>query len=304
MANEIYYSGAGDYTLAATLYRSIQLLLADRQSLWGHPSLVYLGDLARSGSAAIQAPQMGLDGYDEMASVAENASTSNTALTDASDTVTIARQALQYQQSDLAALVNSVGLDPVRLAASMVGSAQMRFMSMVTALSANFSQSVGTSGVDMSVDDFVDANITLALQSNSAERIAVLHPRQVGDLQQSLRGETGPLAFAPATAEMIMAKGPGFIGQLLGVDIFQSAKVATANAAADRDGFIFCRGAILWADASVPLNIPGLSEVQYGKIRVGLERDEAGALTKVVGNYFVGVAEGQDLMACRIVTDA
>lgn len=304
MANEIYYSGAGDYTLAATLYRTIQLLLADRASLWNHPSLVYLGDLTRSGSAAIQAPQMGLDGYDEMAAVAENASTSNTALTDASDTVTIARQGLQYQMSDLAVLINSVGLDPVRLAQSMVGSAQMRFTSMVTALSANFSQSVGTTGVDMSVDDFMDANITLSLQSNAAERLMVLHSRQLGDLQQSLRGETGPLAFVPASAEMLAAKPPGYVGSLMGVDIFQSSKVATANAAADRDGFIFCRGAILWADASVPLNIPGLSEVSYGKIRVGFERDEAGALTKVVGNYFVGVAEGQDLMACRIVTDA
>lgn len=304
MANEIYYSGAGDYTLSATLYRTIELLLADRASLWNHPALVYLGDLAQSGSAAIQAPQLGLDGYDEMASVAENASTSNTALSDASDTVTIARQALQYQQSDLAALVNSVGLDPIRLAQSMVGSAQMRFTTMVTGLSANFSQSVGTSGVDMSVDDFLDASITLDLQSNAAERIAVLHPRQLGDLKQSLRGETGPLAFIPATAEMIAAKGPGYQGMLLGVDIFASSKVATANAAADRDGFMFCRGAILWADASQRLNIPGMQEVTYGKIRVGFERDEAGALTKIVGNYFVGVAEGQDLMACRIVTDA
>jgi len=304
MANEIYYSGAGDYTLSATLYRTIQLLLADRASLWNHPALVYLGDLAQSSSAAIQAPQFGLDGYDEMGAVAENASTSNTALTDASDTVTIARQAIQRQMSDLAVIVNSVGLDPVRLASSMVGEAQMRFTSMVTALSANFSQSVGTSGVDMSVDDFMDAGITLDLQAVGPARIAVLHPRQIGDLKQSLRGETGPLAFVPATAEMIAAKGPGYQGMLLGVDIFSSTKVATANAAADRDGFMFARGAILWADASQPLNIPGLQEASFGKIRVGFERDEAGALTKVVGNYFVGVAEGQDLMACRIVTDA
>lgn len=305
MANEIYYSGLGDLTLSAVLHQELQLLLADRSSIWGHPALVYLGDLAGSSSTAIKSPQAGLDGYDEMAAVAENASTSNTALTDGSATATIARQGLQYQMSDLAALTSSVGLDPIRLAQSMVGSAAMRFTSMVTALSSGFSQSVGSTGVDMSVDDWFDADITLSLVSNAAQRLAILHPRQVADFRTSLRAEAGSVQFMSATADMLQAKGPGYIGSFLGVDILQSSKVPSVNGGADRGGMMFCRGAIVWADGSVRQvqGAGGLVMPAGTKIMVEFERDAAGALTKVVGNYFVGVAEGQDLMGCAIVTD-
>jgi hypothetical protein len=306
MANEIVYSGLGDQRLAAILAQEIELLLADRQSLWGHPSLVYLGDLAGRGSAAIQQPQVGLDGYDEMAAVVEGSSTSNTALADASDTVTIARQALQYQYSGLAELTEPSGIvDPVRLARSMVGSALVRFQSMITALHASFSQSVGTSGVDMSVDDFFDANITLDLVSAPADRVMDLHPRQWGDLQQSLRAELGAIGYSPATAEMLAAWGPGVKGMFLGNLIFASSKVATANAGADRDGACWARGAILWADATGRPRYGSFGTIiPAGKIQVEFESDAAGNLTKVVGNYFVGVAEGQDTMAVRVVTDA
>jgi len=124
MANEIYYSGLGDLRLAAVLHQEIALLLADRGSLRGQPAIVNYGDLSGRGSTVLEVPQAGLDGYDRMAAVAENASTSNTALTDASPSITIARQALQYQISDLANITDSVGLDTDRLAASMVGARQ------------------------------------------------------------------------------------------------------------------------------------------------------------------------------------
>lgn len=306
MANEVLYSGLGDLTLSAVLHQELVLLLADRSSVWGHPALVYLGDIAGQGSTVIKSGQAGLDGFDEMAAVAENGSTSNTALTDGSSSVTIARQALQYQMSDLAALTNSLGLDPVRLAASMVGAASMRFTTMIAALASGFSQSVGSTGIDMSVDDFFDANTTLSLNSNAAQRMAMLHPRQLEDLRNSLRAEGGAIQFMEATAEMLMAKGPGFAGSFLGVDIFSSSKIATANAGADRAGMMFCRGAINWADGSQRqvYGAGGLVLPAGSKIVVEFERDAAGALTKVVGNYFVGVAEGQDLMGVGIVTDA
>lgn len=306
MATEILYSGLGDLMLSSILHQELQLLLADRSSIWGHPALVYLGDLQGAGSTAIKSAQAGLDGYDEMAAVAEGSSTSNTALTDGSATATIARQALQYQMSDLAGMVGANGLDPVRLAASMVGSASMRFTTMIAALASGFSQSVGSTGVDMSVDDFFDADIALSLNSNPAQRLCMLHPRQVADLRTSLRAEGGAIQFMAATAEMLMAKGPGFVGSFLGVDIFQSSKIATANAGADRAGMMFCRGAMVYADGT-PRSIVGAGGVIQpagSKIVVEFERDAAGALTKVVGNYYVGVAENQDLMGVGIVTDA
>ena len=306
MANEVFYSSHGDLMLSAVLHQELQLLLADRSSIWGHPALVYLGDLQGAGSTTIKSAQAGLDGYDEMAAVSEGSSTSNTALTDGSASATIARQALQYQMSDLFGLVGANGLDPVRLAASMVGSASMRFTSMVAALASGFSQSVGDTGVDMSVDDFFDADITLSLSSNAAQRIAMLHPVQVSDLRTSLRAEGGAVQFMEATKEMLMTKGPGFVGTFLGVDIFNSSKCPLANSSADRAGMMFCREAIVYADGTPrPIVQANSIIVPAGsKIVVEFERDAAGALTKVVGNYYVGVAVGQDLMGVGIVTDA
>lgn len=305
MANELLYSSMSDLMVSAILHKELQLLLADRASIWGHPALVYLGDLQGAGSTAIKSAQAGLDGYDEMGAVSEGSSTSNTALTDGSATATIARQALQYQQSDLSALVGN-SVNPVRMAASMVESAYMRFTSMIAALSSGFSQSVGSTGVDMSVDDFFDADIALSLNSNPAQRLCMLHPRQLADLRTSLRAEGGAIQFMDATKEMLMSKGPGFVGSFLGVDIFQSSKIATANAGADRAGMMFCRGAIVYADGTPrPLVGAGGSVVEAGsKIVVEFERDAGGGLTKIVGNYYVGVAEGQDLMGVGIVTDA
>ena len=94
--SEIFYSGLGDLRYATILAGELGLLLADRASLWRNPAITFYGDARGSGSTVFDVPLAGLDGYDLMASVAENASTSNTALTDASPAITVARQALQY----------------------------------------------------------------------------------------------------------------------------------------------------------------------------------------------------------------
>ena len=80
-------------------------------------------------------PLVGLNGYDSMAAVNEDASVSNTALTDATASCTIGRQAIQRQISDINDLVDSVGIN-VETMASMVGAATKRFTSMVSPSSA------------------------------------------------------------------------------------------------------------------------------------------------------------------------
>ncbi len=83
MANEIYYSGLGDLTVAEVIRNELMLLLADRADLSAHPAIMQLGDVGAQGSTVVKIPLAGLDGYDVMTSVNENASSSNVALTDA-----------------------------------------------------------------------------------------------------------------------------------------------------------------------------------------------------------------------------
>jgi len=306
MANEVIYSGLGDLRYATILGQEIQLLIADRANLWGHSAIVFYGDAGASGSAAFDVLLAGLDGSDVMAAANTDEVTAiaNTALTDASPAITVARQALAYQMSDLASSTDASGLTPERLAASMVGSAAMRFTEMIAALPENFSSQVGTTTVDMSVDDFFDAQFTLTQASVPGPYLALLYPVQLTDLQNSIRAEAGALQFIAATQELLSIKGPGFAGTFNGVDIFASSKVPQHSSTVDSAGGMWGRGAVGYREMSVSL-APGHAGLQSlrGPVMVEFERDAAGGLTKIVGNYYVGVAEIEDSRGVGIKTD-
>ncbi len=288
------------------LAKEIELTLADRASLHKHPSIKFMGSVVGTGSNVIQTPIVGLDGYDTMSSPADGSAVSNTALTETNANITVARRALQYSISDLAALTDSVGLNVQRLAQSMVGSAQMTFQSLLCDVVDNFTSTVGTSGVDMSVDDFYSAQFTLTLASVPGPYICILHPRQLADFQSSLRAEAGPSQFVAATQDMLNIKGQGFVGTFNGVDMFVSSKVVTANSGADRAGAMFGYGAVGYAEGS-PFAVTGAGGIVAPAgtpIVVEFERDASSALTKIVGNYYCGVARLQDSMGVAIITDA
>ena len=308
MANEVLYSGLGDLRLAKILNNEIQLLLADRFSLRNHPSIANFGNIAGRGSSVLSIPQAGLDGYDLMTAVgSETSSASNVALTDSSADITIARYALRREISDLANMTDSVGLNVERLAADMVGGYEMAVTNAICDTIDGFSATAGTSGVDLSVDDFFSALFTLEQANVATPYVSVLHPVQVTDLQNSIRAEGGALQYIAATQEMLMAKGQGFAGSFLGVDIFKSSKVPTANAGADRAGAMMGYGAVGMAEGAVrPIAaLGGALQFPAGTvIAVEYERSSATALTSITGNAYFGVALLQDAMGVSIITDA
>ncbi len=308
MANEVLYSGLGDLRLAKILNNEIQLLLADRFSLRTHPAIFNAGNIAGRGSSVISIPQAGLEGYDLMTAVGgETAAASNVALTDASADITIARFALRREISDLANMTDSVGLTAERLAADMVGGYEMAVTNAICDTIDGFTATAGTTGVDLSVDDFFSALFTLEQASVRTPYVSVLHPVQVTDLQNSIRAEGGALQYIAATQEMLAAKGQGFAGSFLGVDIFKSSKVPTANGGADRAGAMMGYGAVGMAEGSVrPISaLSGALQFPAGTvIAVEYERNSATALTAITGNAYFGVALLQDAMGVSIVSDS
>lgn len=308
MANEVVYSGLGDLRLAKILNNEIQLLLADRFSLRTHPAIYNAGNIAGRGSSVISIPQAGLEGYDLMTAVgSETTAAANVALTDASADITIARYALRREISDLANMTDSVGLTAERLAADMVGGYEMAVTNAICDTIDGFTSTAGTTGVDLSVDDFFSALFTLEQASVRTPYVSVLHPVQVTDLQNSIRAEGGALQYIAATQEMLVAKGQGFAGSFLGVDIFKSSKVPTANAGADRAGAMMGYGAVGMAEGSVrPISaLSGALQFPAGTvIAVEYERNSSTALTAITGNAYFGVALLQDAMGVSIVSDA
>ena len=305
MANEVFYSGVGDARLAQVLSADVQLLLADRFSLWGSPAIHYAGDAGGRGSTTIKVPIFGLNGVDRMAAVAENASVANTSFTPTSVTVTIARQALQRSASDLMNLTDSVGLNTQAFIGDMVGAAAMRFQEMIANVADDFTASVGSTTVDMSVDDWFSADFTLTQASAPMARIAMLYPVQVTDLQNSTRAEAGAFQYRSDVQGWLESKGQGPQGSFMGTPVLSSSLVPTATAGADSAGAMWAYGALTYADGT-PNQIVGAGGVVYPagqKLFVELERDASGALTKIVGNYFVGVSILQDALGVSIITD-
>jgi len=309
MANEHLYSGLADLRAAEVLSREIQLLLADRASLRNHPAIIRLEGPFAGGSTVLSVPAVGLMGYDEMGAVAEGSASSNTALTDTSYTITLARQALQRQASDIAMLTQGqVGPALLQFAEDMVMAAEMRLTSMLCNVLDDFSASVGTTTVNLSVDDVYDAITTLEVANTPGGLVSILHPQQIADFQEALRSEGGAVQYLAATAEMLAAKGQGYVGSWLGVDFFKSSRVPTANGGADRAGSMFARGAVGYAEASSidvgQLGIPQGAFISSGPILVEFERDAAYSYNKMVGNYYAGVSLFQDAMGVSIITDA
>ena len=306
MANEVYFSGlSGNARLAAILNQAVIQKLTDTASLVNHPSILQLRAMNGSGSAAVQVPVVSW-GADSMTAVAENASVSNTALTTTNVTITVARQALRRQVSDLAQLTaTGIPLDVTvdNLAADMVAAYLKRASTMLCALSSGFSTSVGSTGVDLSVSTFYSGMFALQLQSANGPFTAILHPQQLNDLMSSLRSESGPGQYISANQELLLAKGQGFAGTLYGVDIFKSSFVPTANAGADYLGMMIAPGAIGIATATAAPVVGSTTIIPQSPVVVELERDASNGSTVIVGSAFVGVGEIDDAKGVGILSD-
>lgn len=307
MADEIIYSGIADLRTAQALSAEILLLLADRNALPNHPALVYAGDAVGRGSAVLKVPSVGLGGYDLLSAPGDGNAVANTALTDAAYTVTVARYSKSYEASDLARLTDpSNGKIKIgEFAMDAVQSANNTLVSLVANVTDDFTSTVGATGVDLSVANFLAAIQTLEVAKNVGPYMAILHPQQMGDLRTAIASVTGgAVQWLPASQEQIQILGNGYRGQWMGVDLFSSSFVPTANAGADRAGGMFARSAVLWADSSIPEENDANQLILANKIMFERERTAKSGLTAYVTHYYVGVSKGNDAAGVSIITDA
>ena len=106
--------------LAAMIEAEVRAQLADMATIRNTDALLFAGDLAGSGSDALTLRYAGYGAKTPMASAAEDADVSATALSTATSSITIARNALRYDITDLAVLTGlGRDIDPFLLANSM-----------------------------------------------------------------------------------------------------------------------------------------------------------------------------------------
>lgn len=305
MANEHLLSDSGDVRLTEAMAQEYALILGDRFSLYGHPAFHYAGNCAQRGSNVLKVPLLGY-GLDRMASIAENASATNTLVSDASVTITVGRQFLQRSISDLNDMVDGAGLNVQGLISDGVTAYTGRWMEMACNLLDGFSNtaSPGT-GAALTFSNFLAAQFTLIQNSVAGPYLCVLYGKQYTDLITSIRSETGPVANRSDAQSIFSSAGVGFHGTLNEVEIVTSSLVLSYNSGADSAGAMIGAGAIAWANGTarqirggseviIPAGVPMFTEI---------ERDASGALTRVVHNAYQGFAELQDGAGVTIISD-
>jgi hypothetical protein len=261
------------------------------------------------GSATVRATLDAVPGALSAASSETSGGGSNSAYTTGKFDLTVARYLRIYQPTDLFG-ISGGPIDAVHVARRLSIGAGLTITDLLCAMFANIANSVGTSGVNLSVDNLYSAQFQLNSSLASGPYACVLHPVQMNDFRSSLRAEPGAIQFVPATADMLATKGPGFQGSWNGIEFYQSDSVATANASADRDGCMFAAGAFAYTLAPVmsrlgPAHIdPDDIIVDVGELMVERSRDAANGMTSFIANMYPATAEKEDLRAVRIVTDA
>ena len=297
-----------DLRLGEALDQALLVSLTDMAWI-GAPELGAIRDLGfvnGTGSDTARVRFAGLNGADHFAATAaEDTDESETALVDASADIAVARAALVRNIGDLALGTGFADdISAERLAADMVASYRGYYNGLGATAIATASTDVGTSTVDMSVDDFYDAIFQLELSSVPGPYYCMLHPRQFADFQESLRAEGGATQFSPATQEMLKIAGQGFAGSFAGVNVFLSSDVSSAGG--NRHGAMWGQGALAHKRMipNPPVGAGTAVAVRMDELLVEITRDASKGVTEVAGNAYVGVGLIEQDRIVGIVTDA
>ena len=296
-----------DLRLGEALDQALLVSLTDMAWI-GAPELgaiVDLGFVNGTGSDTSRVRFAGLGGADHFVTDDEGDDATETALTDASADVAVARGVLVRNIGDIALGTGfSDDINPERLAADMVMSYRGYYNGLIAAAIATAGTDVGSPTVDMSVDDFYDAVFQLEISSVPGPYFAMLHPRQFADFQESLRAEGGATQFAAATQAMLQIAGQGLAGSFAGVNIFLSSDV-TGTGTGTRHGAMWGRGALGHKRMipNPPVGAGTAVAVRMDELLVEITRDASKGVTEVAGNAYVGAGKIEDARIVGITTD-
>ena len=305
MANEVLHSSLeADVRMADLIGGAVRITLADTASIRNTGAIDFLGGQNGMGSDTFRSPRVTLNAF--TATAAENTATANTALADASETIAVVRHSLVREISDLArATSRGAGdIDIPYLAQMMVLENEQGWMDSLAAVVAGFSATAGATGVNLSVDNVYEAIAALEIASVPGPYYGMLHPRQLADLQTSVRAETGVAEWKTDHGELLAMKDQGFFGSFLGINFFSSSRVDTANTAADRAGAIWGAGAIGYKTATAPPVAGAVMSQPNDILTVELQRPDRAATTLVVGHSYYGISLLEDARGVAVITDA
>jgi len=230
-------------------------------------------------------------------SVNEASDITPAARTTSEKTITVAEVGLGTEVTDFADEISIIQNQMAEWAASQGRAIGQKITGDCCALfsSLNSGTAVGSTGVDITIANFLEAMYTLAAANAPGLASCVLHPRQVYDLFTAISAATGQpfSSVADLVRTGALPEGTpaaGYSGILFGVPIYNTTEVDTANSGADYCGAMFTPGAM------------GIAKLR--PIRIEYDRDASKRSTEVIGTAVYGVGELKDTWGVPIETDA
>ena len=280
MADEVKSSNTSFFTS----YLEGQILDYARASIVIAPNVRQIDLSGKAGKVA----QLGKWASISASALTEGTDLSNTAYTPTSVNITASEKGVMITVTDLSDASTTIAdlNDYGQQLGYAIGQKVDTDLAALFA-SLNGGTAKGSSGVNLTLQNFLDALTELDSDNAPGQKVAVFHPVQWGDLRAQIATSTGA-PFSVGVGDEISKTG--YVGTLFGVNIYQSSLCPTANSAADRVGAMFVKDAIALA-------------TKWGA-RVELERDASLRATEIVATACYGVGEVADSYGVPIVTDA
>ena len=263
MANEVTTAAGsvGELVAAEMVSRLVIDAAYGTGGLAVMPRIVRVADISAESTLTVEFPKWPLL---TAAALTEGTDASNSAINTTSVSITASEAGIMVTVTDkLLGSAVTGGLEPfaVELGKALAGYIDTTLLAAVS----SFTNSVGTSGLNMTHQNFIDAIYTLENGAAIGPFVCVLHPIQVSDLRTSLT--TSGLASWDATANSEI----GSMGSLFGIPIVQSTNCASVNTNADRLGVLMPLG-----------NQSGLAMVAKRAARTEFQRDASLRATEIV----------------------
>jgi hypothetical protein len=262
MANEVTTAaGSAGELVAAEIVSRLIIDAAYAEAVM--PPLVRVADIRDASTLTVEFPKWPLLSATDLT---EGTDASNTAVNTTSVSVTADEAGIMITVTDM--LMNGTGFGGLEPYAHELGKAlASKIDKDILAEVADFTNSVGVSGANMTEADFLSAIYTLESGNAVGPFAAVLHPIQVHDLRTALASTTGAVWGGPSAP----AHDLGAFASLYGVDVYKSTNCASVNVDADRQGVMMPVG-----------NQSGLAYVLKTAAKSELQRDASLRATEVV----------------------
>lgn len=293
----------------ALLPGAILLRMVERMSMRSTDALLYLGDLAGAGSDTIRTRYYDSIGWGaSFSSVAETATPARSSIAAEIEDVAIGRWYLGYSQTYMDMILRASGeLSLWELAGIMADAWEATWQALLCTTQMSAAADYGSSGVDMSLDDHLDAiGYFRTLDGFMGPIFAQLHGQQLVDLAASVRAEPS-FQFPEIQANMQAVRGAGFQFDFVGASVYQSNRVNSSGG--NRHGAYFGRGAMAWAIAGTQELAKHLNmdlAVVVPQLGLAVERSASGngAVGSLDANAFLGMDINDDDQLRGMVTDA